>query len=185
MYMQFLQSGVQKHNLLLLLLQLYNSLWVLACSIISFHCFLSCTLCFQFFTPIFLKYIFSFLFFDTRFGRLLSIRPAFNNWALLAVLGFSGTRLLALRPTPTWRTRVSLSVWLLPFDLSGLGDPTSSYATAGIALRVTKARKLPHHVKVETPSVECIITYFLKSRRKPHAAPNFYLLTFRHRAFSI
>ena len=27
--------------------QLYNSLWVLACSIISFHCFLSCFLCFQ------------------------------------------------------------------------------------------------------------------------------------------
>jgi len=25
--------------------QLYNSLWVLACSIISFHCFLSCVLC--------------------------------------------------------------------------------------------------------------------------------------------
>jgi hypothetical protein len=42
-------------NILLLLLQLYNSLWVLACSIISFHCFLSCTLCFQFFTPIFLR----------------------------------------------------------------------------------------------------------------------------------
>jgi hypothetical protein len=36
----------------------------------------------------------------------------------------------------TWRTRVSLLVWIIPFDLSGLGDPTSSYATAGIALRV-------------------------------------------------
>ena len=35
--------------------QLYNSLWVLACSIISFHCFLSCVLCFQLLTPIFLK----------------------------------------------------------------------------------------------------------------------------------
>jgi len=41
---------------------------------------------------------------------------------------------------------VSLFVWLLPFDLSGLGDPTSSYATAGIALRVAEDRKLPHHV---------------------------------------
>ena len=51
---------------------------------------------------------------------------------------------------PTWRTRV----WLLPFDLSGLGDPNSSYVTAGIALRITEARKLPHHVKVETPSGE-------------------------------
>jgi len=38
-----------------LLLQLYNSLWVLACSIISFHCFLSCVLCFQLVIPIFLK----------------------------------------------------------------------------------------------------------------------------------
>ena len=35
--------------------QLYNSLWVLACSIISSHCFLSCVLCFQLVTPIFLK----------------------------------------------------------------------------------------------------------------------------------
>ena len=35
--------------------QLYNSLWVLDCSIISFHFFLSCVLCFQLFTPIFLK----------------------------------------------------------------------------------------------------------------------------------
>jgi hypothetical protein len=46
---------------------------------------------------------------------------------------------------------VSLFVWLLPVDLSGKGDPTSSYATAGIALQVKEARKLPHHDKVETP----------------------------------
>jgi len=39
----------------ILLLQLYNSLWVSACSIISFHFFLSCVVCFQLFTPIFLK----------------------------------------------------------------------------------------------------------------------------------
>jgi hypothetical protein len=41
-----------------------------------------------------------------------------------------------LAQPPTWRTRVSLLVWIMPFDLPGLGDPTSSYATAGIALRV-------------------------------------------------
>ena len=41
--------------LLLLLLHLYNSLWVLACSIISFHFFLSCSVYFQLFIPIFLK----------------------------------------------------------------------------------------------------------------------------------
>jgi hypothetical protein len=55
---------------------------------------------------------------------------------------------------PTWRTRVSLFVWLLPLDLSGMGAPTSSYATAGIALRVSGALKPHHHQKVETPPVE-------------------------------
>jgi hypothetical protein len=57
-----------------------------------------------------------------------------------------------LAQPPTWRTRVSLSVWIIPFDLSGLGDPTSSYATAGVALRVFWSRKPHHYVKVETPS---------------------------------
>ena len=41
--------------LLLLLPQLYNSLWVLACSIIPLHGFLSCAFFFQLFTLIFLK----------------------------------------------------------------------------------------------------------------------------------
>jgi hypothetical protein len=48
---------------------------------------------------------------------------------------------------------VSLFVWLLPLDLSGLGAPTSSYATAGIALRVSGTLKPHHHDKMETPSV--------------------------------
>jgi hypothetical protein len=34
-----------------------------------------------------------------------------------------------------------------------MGDPTSSYATAGIVLRVSGALKPHHHVTVETPSV--------------------------------
>jgi hypothetical protein len=34
-----------------------------------------------------------------------------------------------------------------------MGDPTSSYAIAGIALRVSGALKPHHHDKVETPSV--------------------------------
>jgi hypothetical protein len=50
--------------------------------------------------------------------------------------------------------RVSLFVWLLPLDLSGMGDSTNSYTTAGIALRVSGALKQHHHNKVETPSVE-------------------------------
>jgi hypothetical protein len=40
-----------------------------------------------------------------------------------------------------------------------MGDPTSSYATAGIALRVSGALKPHHHDKVETPSVgiKCVM----------------------------
>jgi hypothetical protein len=34
-----------------------------------------------------------------------------------------------------------------------MGDPTSSYATTGIALRVSGALKPNHHDKAETPSV--------------------------------
>jgi hypothetical protein len=44
----------------------------------------------------------------------------------------------------TWRTRVSLFLWLILLDLSGLGGSTSSFATAGIALRVSGALR-PHH----------------------------------------
>jgi hypothetical protein len=50
-------------------------------------------------------------------------------------------------------TRVSLFVWLLPLDLSGMGASTSSYATAGIAVKVSGALKPHHHDKVEAPTV--------------------------------
>ena len=53
---------------------------------------------------------------------------------------------------PTWSTRVSLFVWAITFDLSGLGDPTSSCATSGLALRIIWPHKPHHYVKVETPS---------------------------------
>jgi hypothetical protein len=54
---------------------------------------------------------------------------------------------------PTWRTRVRLLVWVSTFDLSGKGDPASSYATAGIALRIIWPRKPHHYLKVGIPSV--------------------------------
>jgi hypothetical protein len=38
--------------------------------------------------------------------------------------------------------------------------PTNSYATAGIALRVSGALKPHHHDKVETPSVGTEMNYF-------------------------
>jgi hypothetical protein len=64
---------------------------------------------------------------------------------------------------PTWRTRVSLYVWLLSLDLSGMGVLTSSYATAGIALRVSGVLKPHHHNKVETPSVGAVLVYDKKT----------------------
>jgi hypothetical protein len=47
---------------------------------------------------------------------------------------------------------VSLFVWVIIFDLSDLGDPASSYATAGLALRIILPHKPHHYVKVEAPS---------------------------------
>jgi hypothetical protein len=61
-------------------------------------------------------------------------------------------------------TRVSIFVWLLPLDLSDMGDPTSSYTTAGIVLKVSKALKPHHHDKMETASVG-------KSKESVHKIP--------------
>ena len=55
---------------------------------------------------------------------------------------------------PTWRTRGSLFVWSLPFDLFGMGVPARSLKTpADIALGVTGTHKPYHHCKVVIPSV--------------------------------
>jgi hypothetical protein len=43
-----------------------------------------------------------------------------------------------------------------------MGAPTSSYATAGIALRISGALKPHHHDKVETPSVGPLRFYHFK-----------------------
>jgi hypothetical protein len=44
-----------------------------------------------------------------------------------------------------------------PFDLSGLGDPTGSNATAGLALRVTGTHKPIYYGKVEIPTKGIIL----------------------------
>jgi hypothetical protein len=51
---------------------------------------------------------------------------------------------------PTWRTRVSLFIWVISLDLSGMGDPASSYATAGIVPRILWPCK-PQHIIVGMP----------------------------------
>jgi len=59
-------------------------------------------------------------------------------------------------PTPTWRTSVSLFVWVLSFDLSGKGGRTSSYATAGIALWIIAPCKPPYPAKDAFVKVEIL-----------------------------
>lgn len=44
---------------------------------------------------------------------------------------------------------MSLSVWNLALALSGFGDPTSSCATAGIALEIMESHK--YYSKLEIP----------------------------------
>jgi len=57
---------------------------------------------------------------------------------------------------PTWRTSISLFVWVLSFDLSGKDGPTSSYATAGIALWIIAPRKPPYPAKDAFVKVEIL-----------------------------
>jgi hypothetical protein len=66
--------------------------------------------------------------------------------------------LFELEPSRYWwrcfrhQFLASLFVWRLPLDLSSKGDPASSYATAGIALRVPGVLKPPDYDKVEPPT---------------------------------
>jgi hypothetical protein len=91
------------------------------------------------------------------FGLLNNLPPFFSppevDYLVSEQFSFYSVRLLAHAQPPTWRTRVTLFIWLLSLDLSGMGDPISSYATADIALRVSGALKPHHHDKVETPLV--------------------------------
>jgi hypothetical protein len=100
------------------------------------------------------------------FGVLNNLPPFFftseADYLVSEQFSFYRVRLLASRPTPTWRTRASLFVWLLPFDLSSMGDLTSSYATAGIAFMVSGTLKPYHHNKVETQSVGNADHYLVK-----------------------
>jgi hypothetical protein len=66
---------------------------------------------------------------------------------------------------PTWRTRVSALFRVITFDLTYMRGNTSTYATAGIALRIVSLRKTDHYVKVLVPSVGrhkwCNLRYIL------------------------
>jgi hypothetical protein len=60
------------------------------------------------------------------------------------------------RSTPNLEDQGNLLVWPLSFDLYAKGDPTSSYATNGKALRVIGVLKLLYCDKVEVPTEEMV-----------------------------
>ena len=65
----------------------------------------------------------------------------------------------AWRPTPNLEDQgISLLVWVITFDLFDTGGPTSSYATAGIAVRILWPHKPHHYVKVKIPLEWIIIS---------------------------
>jgi hypothetical protein len=66
---------------------------------------------------------------------------------LMSLLPASGEFLLDF-PSPRHLSSSGSS----PLDLSGLGDPTGSNATAGLVLRVTGTLKPLYHSKVEVPT---------------------------------
>jgi hypothetical protein len=59
---------------------------------------------------------------------------------------------------------VSLFVWLLPLDLSGMGGSTSRYATAGIALGVSAALSVGTIYSLGT---ENVVIYVTNTFKKP------------------
>jgi hypothetical protein len=69
---------------------------------------------------------------------------------------FFGVRLLVSRPNPNLEDQgIPLRLAPTPWP-ARIGHPTSTYATAGIAVRVSGALKPHHHDKLETPSVGII-----------------------------
>jgi len=57
-----------------------------------------------------------------------------------------------LHQPPTWRTRVSLFVWVITINISGTGGPSNSYAIASVGYWIIWPRKPHRYVKVEIPS---------------------------------
>ena len=119
----------------------YNPWWVLACFTILFHNLLSLHFSLQFNHNPFHALVVFFCICRNYYLQPSQQRKFFQ--------GAVASR--TPNPLPR-RTGVSLLVWVITFDLSGKGDPTSSYATAGVALRIIWPLKPSHYFKVETPS---------------------------------
>jgi hypothetical protein len=69
-------------------------------------------------------------------GRLRCFHPVSNFRSFSTEHFFMGWGCQPHTQPPTWRTRVSLFVWVITSDLSGMGCSISSYGNASIALRI-------------------------------------------------
>ena len=87
--------------------------------------------------------------FSLQPGRRLFLKPVRDISEISWTQVFEGW---GRHQHPTWRTRVTLFVWVITFDLSGLGDPASSYATADLVLRIIWPHEPHHYIKVGTTS---------------------------------
>ena len=79
---------------------------------------------------------------------LCCFHPVSNFRSFSTNMSFTGWDCQPHAQPPTWRTRVSLLVWVITFDLSGMWCHTSSVTTASIALRIIWPLKPHHYVKV-------------------------------------
>ena len=78
-------------------------------------------------------------------AKLFAVYQSFqsNLWGFFNINCFAGWDQPHAQP-PTWRTGVSVFVWVITLDLSGMGGPTSNYATASIVPWLIRSLK-PHH----------------------------------------
>ena len=84
--------------------------------------------------------------------------------------------------SPIWRTRLSLFVWVITFDLSRIRDLASSCATAGLALRIFWLGKPNNYVKVGITSAawtsveerKYLYTHRIRTRNPPARMESLY-----------
>jgi hypothetical protein len=70
-------------------------------------------------------------------------QSSFNHSVLRNVCFFPGQGLRPCAQPPTWRTRLSLFVWVITLDLSGMGGPTSSARYRQYSCRVHVTAQAP------------------------------------------
>ena len=106
---------------------------------ISFHNLLSLHFSLQFLTFIFFKSSSTWSSYHNPFHALVFLFCIYWNYSLdpSQQCSFLQCAVASRMPNPLlWSTGVSLLVWVITFELSGMGGLTSSYTAAGIALRI-------------------------------------------------